>query len=68
MHQTTLTIVKKNGTIQSLLFSNCLKISHRENMLAKMSNNKLCFVPYGTKDVRIFIHSTDLTFLTEQEN
>jgi len=36
-------------------------------MSVEMSNNKLCFVPYGTKDVYILINSTDLSFLTEQE-
>jgi len=47
---------------------NCLKISRRENLLVETSIYELCFVPYGTKDMHIFINSTDLSFLTEQEN
>jgi hypothetical protein len=30
----------------------------------EMSNDKRCFVPYGTKGIYIFINSTDLSFLT----
>jgi len=47
---------------------NCLKISRRENMSVEMSNYNLSFVPNGTKDVPLFIDSTDILFLTEQEN
>jgi hypothetical protein len=47
-----------------LIIEKLFKISRRENMSVEMSNNKLCFVPYGTIDVHIFINSTDLSFLT----
>jgi hypothetical protein len=33
-----------------------------------MTDNKPCFVPYGTTEVRILIYSTDLLFLKEHEN
>jgi len=45
-----------------------LKISRKENLSVEMLISEQRIVPYGTKDIHIFNHSTDFLFLTEQEN